>query len=369
MLTDEEVLRELCAEFQSHLERSGLRFQKCKFLYFPANKFFVKLELKSLMAHSMRAVKPLIYRFLNERKIFFPNYVELICPVVDAIYIRNDGRRSCILIADDAETVFKITAPQSAHKYRAEIQALTLAGRFKLGPSFPVLKLSAGSRGYVLLAQKKRPMIDNFGLLNPSTYNWQVRLEKTILPILHGFYCAHGFKFIRYSRSDLEIKLRQLATSSIYFDEDRLMYLLNHLPKNEVVVSGVHGGLEPGHVIDGSLGTTLIDFDGYRELPVLWDLIWYPLSRPMDKDCWEWIAGTKNQKIPGQLKIYFKIYRQYLFFNFKISINNEDFRSQVVQLIFLVVCEVHQLDQVRSRWLKLLGLIRTQKARDEDSEK
>ena len=369
-MTDQDVFRKLCKEFESSLENSGLIFTKCKFLYFPANKFFVRVGLKPLMSNLIPAIKAIIYRLFNDRKIFLPAYVEMISPAVDAVYIRNNGRRSCILIAGKIDTVFKITGVQSAHKYRSEIRALTLAARFKLGRSFPVLRLSAESRGYVLLAQSKanddRPFWSRF---MASFSNWQVKLEDKILPILHEFYSAQGFKYIRYSRADLEFNLRRLATKSHYVNEKRLMYLVHNLPENEVIVSGVHGGLEPGHVINASQGLTLIDFDGYRDLPVLWDLMWYPLSRSKDKECWEWIAGLENNKIPRKLGAYFKIYQNYLWSNFKVAIDEDEFRSQVIQLIFLVVCEAHQLDQVRLRWLKLLGLIRTREAPDENSSK
>lgn len=369
-MTDQDVFRELCIEFESSLENSGLIFRECKFLYFPANKFFVRVGLKPLMANLYPAIKPIIYRLLNDRKIYSPKYVKMVCPAVDAVYIRNDGRRSCILIAGKTDTVFKITGVQSAHKYKSEIQALTIAARFKLGRSFPVLRLSAESHGSVLLAQSKanddRPFCSR---LKGLFYRWQVRLEKQILPILHEFYSAQGFKFIRYSRADLEFNLRRLATNSHYVNEERLMYLVNSLPENEVVVSGVHGGLEPGHVIDGAQGPTLIDFDGYRDLPVLWDLMWYPLSRSKDQECWEWIAGFKNNEIPSKLGAYFEIYQNYLWSNFNISIDEDEFRRQVIQLIFLVVCEANQLDQVRLRWLILLGLIRARKVNDENPEK
>ena len=369
-MTDQDVFRELCTEFESTLENSGLVFAKCKFLYFPANKLFVRVGINPLISYLIPAVKAIIYRLLNDRKIYFPKYVKMISPAVDAVYIRNDGRRSCILIAGEIDTVFKITGVQSAHKYRSEIRALTLAARFKLGRCFPVLRLAAESRGYVLLAQSKanddRPF---WSRLKASFYSWQVKLEKRILPILHEFYSAQGFKLIRYSRAELESSLRRLATKSHNVNEERLMYLVHNLPENEVMVSGVHGGLEPGHVIDASQGPTLIDFDGYRDMPVLWDLMWYPLSRSNDKECWDWIVGLENNEIPSKLGTYFKIYQNYLWENFNIGIGEDEFRSQVIQLIFLVVCESHQLDQVRLRWLKLLGLIRARDVHVEHSNK
>jgi hypothetical protein len=124
---------------------------------------------------------------------------------------------------------------------------------------------------------------------------------------------------------------------------------------DDIPVGFIHGGFEPGHVLKTAAGYKYIDFDGHRMAPLLWDIIWHPLSKNIRKAGFRhWLSDT-HAKTPINMTASLRVYNVLLSKIGKSPIDEQQFRSQCIATIHYVLFERKIVENsIRHKLLKLV---------------
>lgn len=360
-MTDFDVVIDLTSRFSEKFDEKNIFLKEQKYWYFSKAKVFRLIEKGRFIENFLFSIKHISIDFIKFKAIFLPVKVSLIAPSGSDVIVRNQElRKSIISISKKNGLVVKITSPESCHKYEAENKALDLILKNNLSEYFPEKISFYRSESYICMFIKHIDVVSN---IKPIPFikhkRWCTLLDSKILSVMYSFYRSSYVDKRIYNTDEVVQKIYTLCERYGSCSRLKIREIRSGLPANlDIICSFVHGGLEPGHVLLTRQSLKIIDFDGFRDLPILWDIMWYPLSRIKSNVFWDWISGgLETQVMPRDLESYYFVYNSFIEKNFNENIDRDVFRFHLIILIFLVISEAEYLDGVRLRWMKKMKII------------